>query len=47
MLRNEYRKNPKLASRREIGRNPTWVYRKKYDDIRSVENEQWCNEYED
>lgn len=25
MLRNEHRKNPKLAPRREIGRTPNWV----------------------
>ncbi|WP_267908039.1 hypothetical protein [Streptomyces murinus] len=34
-LRNEWRKAPKRAPRREIGRRPTWVYQELRDQIRT------------
>jgi len=38
-LRNEYRKAPRRAPRREIGRSPNWVYREKKDALSSVQAE--------
>lgn len=30
-LRNEWRKSPRRAPRREIGRTPNWVYQERRD----------------
>lgn len=39
MLRDEWRKDPKFASQHMVEQKPAHVYRKKYDDIRPVTNE--------
>jgi len=36
MLRNEHRRNHRLAPRREIGRTPNWVYLERWNRLRSV-----------
>lgn len=36
MLRNEYRKNHRVAPKREIGRTPNWVYLERWNHLRSL-----------
>lgn len=47
MLRNEWRRNHRLAPRREIGRRPTWVVGQLRDKLRSVRAEMWLRDEED
>lgn len=39
-LRNESRKNHKLAPRREIGRTPNWVFQEKRDQEHPEDREE-------
>jgi len=38
-LRDEYRRTPRRAPRREIGRSPNWVYQERKDALRTVHTE--------